>query len=81
MKKARLIAIILLFCSLFPSCQSVYIDPEESTEKGSSVNINVENEYFTDGTPLKKGDTYENSSYCTRQEKGRDNRAGKKRRL
>ena len=77
MKKARLIAIILLFCSLFPSCQSVYIDPEESTEKGSSVNINVENEYFTDGTPLKKGNAYDGFFYegCwiyveTRQAKG-----------
>ena len=51
MKKLRFIYLILFLAMLLPSCRSVYIDPEESSEDLSEI---IDGEYFTDGYLYKK---------------------------
>ena len=57
----RIITLLLSSILIFSSCSSVYVDPDESTEK--TPEIDTEEEYFTDGSPYNNGNSYDGFYY------------------
>lgn len=55
MKRNCFILFTLLLCMLLSSCRSVYIGPNEISERESEV---ISGEYFTDGSLYSFGDSY-----------------------